>query len=146
VPLHDRERMVKGDYELRKSVGRLRELGAISRDAFMKDPDKIAAAKYHLIVAVESATDLCNHLIARNMYRIPNDYEDTFRVMGEAGALSPKLVAELGEMAQLRNRFVYFRGETDDEAAYDTARNRLNTFKSFLDALSKLLGKDHSLS
>jgi uncharacterized protein YutE (UPF0331/DUF86 family) len=146
VPLHDPERMVKGDYELRKSVGRLREVGAISRDAFMKDPDKIAAAKYHLIVAVEAATDLCHHLIARNMYRIPNDYEDTFRVMGEAGALPPELVAELGEMAQLRNRFVYFRSEADDEAAYETARNRLNTLKTFLDALSKFLGKDHSRS
>ena len=146
MPLHDRERMVKGDYELRKSVGRLREVGAFSRDAFMKDPDKIAAAKYHLILAVESATDLCHHLIARNMYRIPNDYEDTFRVMGEAGALPPELVAELGEMAQLRNRFVYSRSETDGEAAYETARKRLNMFKTFLDALSNFLGKDHSLS
>lgn len=146
MPLHDRERVVKGEYELRKSVGRLREVGAISRDAFMKDRDKIAAAKYYLIVAVESATDLCHHLIARNMYRIPNDYEDTFRVMGEAGALPGALVAELGEMAQLRNRFVYFRGETDDEAAYQTARKRLNTFKTFLDALSKFLGKYHSPS
>ena len=146
MPLHDREREVKGDYELRKSVGRLRELGTCSRDAFMNDPDKIAAAKYYLIVAVESATDLCHHLIARNMYRIPNDYEDTFRVMEEAGALPGALVAELGEMAKLRNRFVYFRSQTDDEAAYETARNRQNTFKVFLDALSTFLGKDHALS
>jgi len=146
VPLHDPEKMVKAGYELRKSVVRLRDLGKLSRDVFMKDPDKTAAAKYHFIVAVESAVDLCNHVIARNMYRVPDDYGDTFTVMGEVGALAPDLVVELVKMAAFRNRFLYLHLETDDAQVYELIRNRLNHFKLFLDAISRFLKRDPSFS
>lgn len=45
------------------------------------DPHKIASTKYHLILVIESAIDICNHVIAKNNFRVPEDYADTFKVM-----------------------------------------------------------------
>ena len=89
MPLFDQEIMVRLIAELRKSVARLRDLSKLSKTEILKDPDKISSAKYHFIVAIECCIDMCNHIIARNGYRAPENYGDTFRVMSEQGALKP---------------------------------------------------------
>lgn len=140
MPLYDQEKMVKLVSELRRSVARLRELGKLSEDAFIKDPDKIGSSKYHFIVAIESAIDMCNHIIARNGYRVPEDYGDTFRVMGEVGALQRDFAEELAKMAKFRNRLVHLYWEVDDGQVYEIIQKRLSDFKALLDAMSQFLG------
>jgi uncharacterized protein YutE (UPF0331/DUF86 family) len=80
-------------------------------DQFVADADKVASAKYHFIVALEACIDLCNHLISRNSFRVPEDYGDTFRVMAEVGALSPEFAELLVSMGKFRNRWCTFPGE-----------------------------------
>ena len=139
MPRYDQEKMVKLISELRRSVSRLRELGKLPEDAFIKDPDKIGSSKYHFIVAIESAIDMCNHIIARNGYRVPNDYGDTFRVMCEVGALEAGFTEELTKMAKFRNRLVHLYWEVDDKQVYQTIQRRLDDFKTLLNAISKFL-------
>jgi len=71
-------------HELKKALTRLKALASLPQEEFVNDPDKVGSAKYHFIVAIEAAIDLCNHIITKNNYRPPEDYSDTFRVMGEA--------------------------------------------------------------
>ena len=77
MPLYDLEKMVKLFSQLRNSVTRLRDISRLPPDEFLKDPDKIGSSKYHFIVAIESAIDMCNHIISQNGYRVPEDYGDT---------------------------------------------------------------------
>ena len=139
MPLYDQEKMVKLVSELRKSVARLRELARLPEDTFLQDPDKIGSSKYHFIVAIESTIDMCNHIIARNGYRVPEDYADTFRVLGEVGALEDGFANELTKMARFRNRLVHLYWEVDDQQVYEIVRSRLDDFKTFLDAVSVFL-------
>ncbi len=87
MPQFDQDKITKLVSELRTSVDRLRLLSKLSQHDFMADHDKIGSAKYHFIVAIESCIDMSNHIIARNGYRVPEDYGDTFRVMAETGAI-----------------------------------------------------------
>ena len=139
MPLYDQDKMVKLVSELRKSVARLKSIGQLSFDDFLKDPDKIGSSKYHFIVAIESCIDMCNHVIARNGYRVPDDYGDTFIVMSEAGAFDSKFAKALRNMAKFRNRLVHLYWELDDRQLYDILQNRLVDFKKFLDSLAKFL-------
>ncbi|MBW1751747.1 MAG: DUF86 domain-containing protein [Deltaproteobacteria bacterium] len=139
MPLYDQEKMVKLVSELRKSVARLKSIGQLSFDDFLKDPDKIGSSKYHFIVAIESCFDMCNHVIARNGYRVPDDYGDTFIVMSEAGAFDSKFAEVLRNMAKFRNRLVHLYWELDDRQVYDILQNRLVDFKKFLDSLARFL-------
>jgi len=77
----DQNKMVKLVSELRKSLKSLLLLSELAEKAFLDNPDKIASAKYHFIVAIEACIDMCNHLISINELRVPEDYADTFRVM-----------------------------------------------------------------
>ena len=71
--LYDQEKMIKLVSELRKSVARLRSIGQLPFDEFLKDHDKIGSSKYHFIVAIESCIDMCNNVIARNGYWMTAD-------------------------------------------------------------------------
>jgi uncharacterized protein YutE (UPF0331/DUF86 family) len=139
MPLFDQEIVVRLTTELRKSVARLRDLSKLAEAEFLKDPDKIGSAKYHFIVAIECCIDMCNHVIARNGFRAPEDYGDTFRVMSEESALKPDFSDELVNMAKFRNRLVHLYWEVEDPLVYEILQTRLDDFKKLLDALSDFL-------
>jgi uncharacterized protein YutE (UPF0331/DUF86 family) len=140
MPLYDQDKMAKLTSELRKSVKRLESLSQLSRDQFCGDPDKIGSAKYHFIVAIEICIDMCNHIISRNGYRVPEDYGDTFKVMSEEGALGVAFSEELRNMSKFRNRLVHLYWEVDDDQVHEILGTRLVDFKKFLDALAGFLG------
>ena len=140
MPLFDQETMVKLVSELRQNVSRLRSLAELPQQDFLSDPDKIGSSKYHFIVAIETCIDMCNHVIARNGYRAPEDYGDTFSVMGEVGALPTGFSEELKNMAKFRNRLVHLYMEVNDQQLYEILHTRLDDFKRFLDSISSFLG------
>lgn len=140
MPQFDQDKISKLVSEMRSSVSRLRSLSNLSQHDFVGDPDKIGSAKYHFIVAIESCIDMSNHLIARNGYRVPEDYGDTFKVMSEAGAIEQEFAQELRNMAKFRNRLVHLYWEVDDKQVHEILQNRLDDFKTFLDDISKFLG------
>jgi uncharacterized protein YutE (UPF0331/DUF86 family) len=125
--------------ELRKSLQRLSALAGIPEDQFVTDADKVASAKYHFIVAIEACIDLCNHLISRNSFRVPEDYGDTFRVMAEVGALSPEFVDVLVNMGKFRNRLVHIYWEVDNRQVHQLLCNRLQDFRRFLKEMAQYL-------
>lgn len=140
MPRFDHDKMAKLVSELRTSVKRLRHLSKLPQNDFVADPDKIGSAKYHFIVAIESCIDMSNHVIARNGFRVPEDYGDTFRVMAEAGVFENDFSHELRNMAKFRNRLVHLYWEVDDKQIYEILRTRLDDFKKFLNSLSRFLG------
>lgn len=140
MPQFDPDKITKLVSEMRSSVTRLRSLSNLSQHDFVADPDKIGSAKYHFIVAIESCIDMCNHIIARNGYRVPEDYSDTFKVMAEAGVIEQEFAQELRNMAKFRNRLVHLYWEVDDKQVHEILQTRLDDFKTFLDNISEFLG------
>ena len=140
MPLFDQEKMVRLVSELRKSLTRLRDISRLPLKDFLKDPDKIGSSKYHFIVAIESCIDISNHIISRNGYRVPEDYGDTFRVMGEVGAIDQDFTEELTSMAKFRNRLVHLYWEIDDRQLYEILQTRQGDFKKFLNSVAQFLG------
>lgn len=140
MPLFDQERMVGLVSEHRKSIGRLQALSKLGREEFLDDPEKNGSSKYHFIVAIETCIDMCNHVISRNGYRVPEDYADTLKVMEEVGAFDTDFSGDLMNMAKFRNRLVHLYWEVDDGQLYDILQSRLGDFKKFLDSMAKFLG------
>ena len=93
--------------EVLVAVSRLEDLQKLSKSEFIADFHKIGSAKYNLIVAIEGAVDLCNHIIAKNRFRTPEDYADTFRIMTEQGAFDKEFSTALIQMARFRNGLVH---------------------------------------
>jgi uncharacterized protein YutE (UPF0331/DUF86 family) len=139
MPQFDRDKLLKLVSEFRKSVSRLQKLREIGREKFIGDPDKIGSAKYHFIVAIESSIDMCNHVISRNGYRVPEDYADTFKVLSEVGAFDPSFSEQLVKMAKFRNRLVHLYWEIDDSRIYSILEDHLADLKKFIDSIASFL-------
>ncbi|MEJ2697349.1 MAG: DUF86 domain-containing protein [Candidatus Sulfobium sp.] len=139
MPLFNPDKIAKLVSEMRKAVGHLKTLRELGKEKFAGDPDKVGSAKYHFIVAIEAAIDICNHIISQNGYRAPEDYADTFQVLREQGAFDSVFTRELREMAKFRNRLTHLYWEVDDVQVYDILSERLGDFKKFLDGLSAFL-------
>jgi len=139
MPLFDKDRIIRLISELRKSLRRLMVLKELSREDFLNDPDKVGSAKYHFIVAIESCIDICNHIISKNGYRVPESYADTFKVMGEVGAFNNRCVDDLKNMVKFRNRLIHLYWEVEDSIVYDILQTRLQDFKKFLNSIAFFL-------
>ena len=135
----DQDIMLKLVSELRKSVRRLNNLSTLKKEELFGDPDKIASAKYHFIVAIESCIDMCNHIISQNSFRVPEDYADTFRVMAEEGALDRENIDDLVAMAKIRNRLVHLYWEVNNDQLHQILLTRLGDFDIILKSISSYL-------
>ncbi len=127
--------------EYKSSLHLLKEIASIDYDSFIKDPHRIASAKYNLIVAIESAIDICNHLISKNGYRIPEDYADTFKILAEAGLL-PKDFAEntLVKMARFRNRLVHLYWKIDNDMLFNIVTGDVKDLEQLLNQFKNIFG------
>ena len=113
-------------------IDRLEDLRNLSEEVFIADAHKIGSAKYSLIVAIEGAVDLCNHVIAKNGFRTPEDYADTFKVMNEQGAFDKEYTTALIQMARFRNRLVHIYWDINDQELFRIIQTRLADIKRFL--------------
>jgi len=109
----------------------LRELGALGEEAFLSDFRNTESAKYLLIVAIEAAIDICNHIVARGGGRSPQDYADCFEVLAELGVLQPALVERLKRMARFRNLVVHLYWQVDNRLVYRVICEDLEDLETF---------------
>lgn len=105
----DRLRELAG--HLRSACRQLREHASLGLDRFVSDAKTANSAKYLLIVASESALDICNHLAAKRGGRSPEDYADCMVILGELGILDPDLQTRMSRMARFRNPWSISIGE-----------------------------------
>lgn len=73
-----------------------------------KDPILLRAARDAAFVAIQSAIDMGNRIIAIEGYRKPETYRDVFVVLEETGEIPPSLSSKLQDLAGLRNALVHF--------------------------------------
>lgn len=126
--------------EINKALELLYDIQARECQAFKDDQHLVGSAKYNLIVVIESAIDMCNHLISKNSYRLPDGYSDTFKVMAENKVLSPELVEDkLIAMARFRNRLVHIYWEIDSDMLYEIIQHNLDDLEKFLAEIKLVL-------
>lgn len=139
MPRYNADKIAKLISEMRKASERLQLLSSTDKNQFLDNRDKIDSAKYNFIIAIESAIDICNHIISQNGYRIPEDYGDAFKVLFEQGAFNKEFLKNLNAMAKFRNRLVHIYWELDNEQIYDYLQINLKDFKNFLNNISEFL-------
>ena len=59
----------------------LGQLAALSKEELAEDKINLGAAKYYLQISVECCIDVAQHVIARQGFRAPTTYADSFAVL-----------------------------------------------------------------
>jgi uncharacterized protein YutE (UPF0331/DUF86 family) len=130
--------------ELTDALRELEDLRNRENGEFLGNSHLVSSAKYNLLIAIEAAIDICNHVISRRRYRTPEDYADTFKVMGEAGVFPEEFLKNLIDMARFRNRLVHLYWTVDKREIYKILQDNLSDFEKFLQYLGKFVGEEIS--
>ena len=119
-----------------EAQSRLQELGQLSEAEFLADYRNTESAKYLLIVTTEAAIDICNHIVARQQKRAPQDYADCFGVLTELNVITSELADRLKRMARFRNLIVHLYWKVDNHRVYEIIQNDLSDLDNFRQQVS----------
>jgi uncharacterized protein YutE (UPF0331/DUF86 family) len=124
---------------LQQYTASLQRLAGVAKGDFLANPDQVASAKDHFIIAIEVCIDLANHMISSERYRVPHDNGDSFAVLIENGILPEEKRPAYMAMAQFRNRLVHLYWDVDDALVREYLETRLSDFRSFSKNVSDFL-------
>lgn len=127
----DRPRVAALLQRLRYEVAALRRLAARTDADLHESEDALPAAKYRLVVAVEAAVDVADHIIASEGFRPATSFADSFRSLCEAGWLDDELSPSLEDAARFGNVLAHQYATVDDTRVVETIRTRLDDLDDF---------------
>lgn len=113
----------------------LHYLAQVPEAELLADLARLGGAKYYLQVAVECCIDAANHLIARQNWRAPQSYADSFAVLAENGVLPQGFLDTTRQMVGMRNRLVHLYWEVNADMVYQILQNNLDDFERFKAAI-----------
>ncbi len=130
-------------------VDHLRELSAalddwerykhIDLEHLKIDRDKMNMVLHAMLVAIQSAIDISNHLIAEKKLRKPATYRETFEIIYEAGLISHQLGESMSDLAGFRNVLVHIYWKLDMDEIYGILQNDFECIKEFEIHIKKIL-------
>ncbi len=125
--------------DIRDSLDRLDVIAQQPLEVFLADQDMRDVASYRLLIAIEAAIQLCFHVSAHRVQRVPEGYADCFALLGEAGVVPEELSRRLQQMARFRNMLVHVYWDVDYERIYTMLQANLDDLRAFVQALGELL-------
>ena len=105
---------------------KLRQLGDLAEAQFLSDFRNTESAKYLLVVASEAAIDICNHIVARQEGRAPEDYANCFEVLVELTVLDRQLAGRLQQMARFGNLLLHLYNKVDNRRVHQFIHTSLS--------------------
>jgi len=103
------------------------------------DVDLRGAVERDLYLAVQSAIDLAEAVIAYRNFRKPATLSESFRILNEEGVLTAGLTDRLARMTGFRNIIAHDYGEIDYDIVYSILQDGLGDIEAFLEEISALL-------
>lgn len=125
--------------EIRDALEVLRRYAAVPQEEFVARAETVDAAKYRLVVAIEAAVSICNHLVTRLATRPPESYADCFSLLATAGTISSDLADRLAQMARFRNLLVHLYWHVSDAKVWEVLAEDLGDLEAFLAAVGSFV-------
>lgn len=123
-------------HRIRTEVTALRVGLGRSDSELLSDVDSLPAMKYRLIVAIEAAIDVADHIIASEGLRPSTSFADSFRSLGEAGWVESGLASRLEGAARFRNLLVHQYADVDDSRVIGIARQGLDDLDEYVQTIA----------
>ncbi len=136
----DRLRNIIG--EINAAYTKLEKIKEISKEEFLDSPEKIDSAKYNLIVVMEGACDICNHIAVKAGGHAPKSYADCFSILEELKLLSPELSTKLKLMAEFRDILVHRCWEIDNDRVYDIIKQDIPAVSEYVKTVDSYIQQE----
>lgn len=111
-------------------------------DLFAADRDRQHMVLHAMLVAIQSAIDIANHIIAENKLRRPESYKEAFEILKDKGFVSNQLSEKLSALAGFRNVLVHIYWKLDLKSVYNILQEDLWALKDFEKIVKELVLKE----
>lgn len=111
----------------------LKRYAKITKENFVEDKDKAAAAESYLRRSLKAIFDIGRHIIARNGGTdLATEYKSIAKGLGEKKIISRELADALVEMAGYRNRLVHLYHIIQNDELYEILQSDLDDLEKFV--------------
>jgi len=128
--------------ELSESLKDWKRYQSISLEELHTDRDKRNMVLHALLISIQSAIDIANHIIADKGLRKPSTYRESFEILYEEGLIPKALSEKLSDLAGFRNVLVHIYWRLDIDAVYGVLQNDFTALKEFERIVKKLLQEE----
>ena len=128
--------------ELSESLKDWKRYQSISLEELRTDRDKRNMVLHALLISIQSAIDIANHIIAEKGFRKPSTYRESFEILYEEGLIPKDLSENLSDLAGFRNVLVHIYWRLDIDAVYGVLQNDFAALKEFERIVKKLLQEE----
>jgi len=136
----DQEKIFVKISDITESIQRLRSIGQMNLEEFLKNQDARDIASFRLIVCTEAAIDICLHLSAKLLKKVPEDYASCFGLLASHNMIEKELSGKLAQMARFRNLLVHRYWEIDYVRLYNIiAGEDLNDLEEFIRSIKRII-------
>lgn len=129
--IQDKEGMLGHLRELRAALDDWERYRIITLEDLKTNRDTMNMVLHAMLVSIQSAIDISNHLIAGKRLRKPATYRETFEILHEAGLISLQLSESMSDLAGFRNVLVHIYWKLDMDEIYGILQNDMETLKEF---------------
>ena len=140
----DRDLVLRKLSELDEYQNQVQEFKGITVKQYREDWKKQRIVERTLQMMIETCLDIANHIVADRGYRVPINYADTFKVLGENSVLDKKLVDQMGKMAKFRNVLVHQYEKIEAEIIVGLMKRKLVDFNQFKKAVIGFVQKSQN--
>ncbi len=114
---------------------------SISLDELVSDRDKQNMVLHALLIAIQSAIDSANHVVAQFDLPKPATYREAFETLSGKKMLAADLAEELASLAGFRNVLVHVYWKLDLNRVHAVLMQDLKTMRKFETILKRLLSR-----
>ena len=125
--------------ELNESLKDWERYQSVSLEELHTDRDKRNMILHALLISIQSAVDIANHIIAEKEFRKPSTYRESFEILYEEGLIPGNLSENLSDLAGFRNVLVHVYWRLDIDAVYEVLQHDFDALNEFKDVVKRLL-------
>ncbi len=137
--MDDRDKIARKIRSMKKYVDFLKSYTSITTEQLEEDYELRSAIERNLQLAIESALDIGEHILAASSLRKPETYSEVLEILGEADILPEEFAARFSEAAKFRNILVHMYAEVDVEMLCDILHQNLLDFDEFAQYIARYL-------
>ena len=109
--------------------------------ALVADDLKLPTIERRFQQIVDAALDINTHLIKELGLPTPDDYQNTFMVLGERGFLPMELVLQIAPSVGLRNLIIHKYGQVNLVKMVEDIKSEVKQYLDYLKAIQDLLAR-----
>jgi len=127
--------------DIQRYFGELAPILNFSSSEILDDPLKIHTIERLFQLIVDTALDINTHIIIESSFAIPDDYQNTFVVLGEHAILPMSFVNRIAPSVGLRNMIVHRYGHVDLKRMVDDIQHEIGDYREYTGFILDFLKK-----